>query len=70
VSRVFTGKKIGAEIEMSGVRTGAVFLIAAVTAWFGLIQPGRRWYLHWGATQAEVARPMPLAERQHYAGRP
>lgn len=32
--------------------------IAAVT-----VRPVRRWYLHWGATPAEIDRAMPLDDR-------
>jgi hypothetical protein len=36
---------------------------ASVGAWFGLAQPIRHWYLHWGATPTELKRTMPLDDR-------
>ena len=46
----------------SRIAAAGVFLASTVAAAL-CIGPLRRWYLHWGATAAEVQRPMPLDER-------
>jgi hypothetical protein len=45
---------------MKNVRTSLVFSLSLVLGIFGFFRAVRPWYLHWGATDEELARAMPL----------